>query len=43
MGRGFLLDTGIANQDLELVSRGWSTVKAKQEQLADLLSKVVSL
>ena len=42
-GGGFLLDTGIANQDLELVSRGWNTVKAKQEKLADLLSKVVSL
>lgn len=42
-GGGFLLDTGIANKDFDLVSRGWSTVKAKQEQLANLLSKVVSL
>ncbi len=42
-GGGFLLDTGIANEDFELVSRGWSTVKSKQDQLAELLSKVVSL
>lgn len=42
-GGGFLLDSGIANQDLELAGRGWNTVKARQEKLADLLSKVVSL
>lgn len=42
-GGGFLVETGIGNQDFDLVSRGWSTVKSKQEQLAELLSKVVSL
>ena len=42
-GGGYLLDTGIAKKDLELVIRGWNTIKAKQEQLAELLSKVVSL
>lgn len=42
-GGGYLLDTGIAKKDFELVSRGWNTIKAKQEQLAELLSKVVAL
>lgn len=37
------MEIGIANEDVDLVCRGWSTVKSKQEQLAELLSKVVSL
>ena len=42
-GGGFLLETGIAKEDLDLISRGWSTVRSKQDRLAELLSKVVSL